>query len=549
MEAETAPRKTPAPITSPGVKSCESAIVPREFRTGGNIAPAPYSRIPSSQNGRLFVRQAMRGAPATDAVVTDTDDLWSGARGSTQEFTLSAARTSKGWLAGLLLLGIAAVLLIILGLLLSINMTRLRENFTLTKRADAVLLEIGSVQQSLLRAEGDARGYALSADPSYIVSLRAARAEWKGDLTSLRALLADDPAQLRDLSSLSALIDTRFSALERFIDLGPQGAREWSLSAGTVQARNEKNRLTADINLQLASLRSVELKVLAGRQAQTEQGIALLNSFALALAAIATICGAAGFYLLLRENHRRHTNELRMALTHTQRLALMGETAAMLAHEITQPLTAAANYLSALTRNQIANNLGPEKLMEITQKANDQIRRASEIVARLRNFIDKRVPERTVERPATLVADAVALFGTLSDRIHLETRIAPDVPDIRIDRIQIQQVLVNLMRNAIEAMHNGTRRELFLEVVRGARDTVLFRLHDTGPGLTADMAAHLFQPFTSTKKNGMGVGLSICHKIIIDHDGQIWAEPAASGGTIFCFAIPATEDQAPTRAT
>jgi two-component system sensor kinase FixL len=89
---------------------------------------------------------------------------------------------------------------------------------------------------------------------------------------------------------------------------------------------------------------------------------------------------------------------------------------------------------------------------------------------------------------------------------------------------------------------------LFLEVVRGARDTVLFRLHDTGPGLTADIAAHLFQPFNSTKKNGMGVGLSICHRIITDHDGRIWAEPGASGGTIFCFAIPAAEDQALTRA-
>jgi two-component system, LuxR family, sensor kinase FixL len=269
-----------------------------------------------------------------------------------------------------------------------------------------------------------------------------------------------------------------------------------------------------------------------------------LNYPALAVAAIASICGAAGFYMLLRDNHRRRTHELRMALTHTQRLALMGETASMLAHEITQPLTAAANYLSALTRIQASNNMSLEKLTEITQKANQQIKRASEIVARLRNFIAKGAVERTVERPATLVADAVALFGTLSDRLHLETHIAPDVPDLRIDRIQIQQVLVNLMRNAIEAMHDRPQQKLLLEVVRGARDSVLFRLHDTGPGLTADMAARLFQPFTSTKKNGMGVGLSICQRIIIDHDGRIWAEPGAAGGTIFCFTIPSAEDQA-----
>jgi two-component system sensor kinase FixL len=471
-----------------------------------------------------------------------TDDPWSGTRSSMQKLELSAARISGGWFAGQLLLGITAILLITIGVLLSINMTRLRENFALTQQADSALLGIGSVQQSLLRAEGDARGYALSADRSYIASLHAARTEWEGDLQSLRALLADDPAQLHDLGLLSGLIETRFSALERFIDLGAEGAREWSLSAGTmtVQARNEKDRLTADIYLRLASLRSVELKVLAARQVQTENGTALLNYLALALAAIAPICGVAGFYLLLRENHRRHTRELRMALTHTQRLALMGETASMLAHEITQPLTAAANYLSALTRTQTTNTMGQEKLMEVTQKAGEQIRRASEIVARLRNFIDKREVEHSVERPATLVADAVALFGTLSDRIHLETHIAPDVPGIRIDRIQIQQVLVNLMRNAIEAMHDSAQQKLFLEV-SGTRDTVLFRLHDTGPGLTADIAAHLFQPFTSTKKDGMGVGLSICHRIIADHDGRIWAEPGASGGTIFSFTIPAAE--------
>jgi C4-dicarboxylate-specific signal transduction histidine kinase len=104
------------------------------------------------------------------------------------------------------------------------------------------------------------------------------------------------------------------------------------------------------------------------------------------------------------------------------------------------------------------------------------------------------------------------------------------------------------MRNALEAMHDSARQELFLEVVRSAPGSVLFRLHDTGPGLTADMMGRLFQPFTSTKKNGMGVGLSICHRIITDHQGRIWAEPAASGGTIFCFSLPAAEDQALTRA-
>src|SRR5258708_33941652 len=113
-----------------------------------------------------------------------------------QKLELSAARISGDWFAGQLLLGFTATLLITIGVLLSINMTRLRENFILTQQADTVLLGIGSVQQSLLRAEGDARGYALSADQSYIASLHAARNEWKGDRQSLRALLGDDPAKV-----------------------------------------------------------------------------------------------------------------------------------------------------------------------------------------------------------------------------------------------------------------------------------------------------------------------------------------------------------------
>ena len=234
-----------------------------------------------------------------------------------------------------------------------------------------------------------------------------------------------------------------------------------------------------------------------------------------------------------------------MELIHTQRLALMGETASMLAHEVNQPLAAATNYLAAVNR-MAANPDGarPDKLKDAVQKTAEQIGRAVTIVQRLRNFIGKRDSERAAESPALLVADAVALYGTLGSGVRLQTQVAAGLPNLLVDRVQIQQVLVNLMRNALEAMQDSAQRELELDVAAGGRDMVQFRLRDTGPGLPQEVAEKLFRPFVSTKAGGMGVGLSICQKIVTDHGGRIWAEAGPGGGTVFCFALPELHNEA-----
>jgi two-component system sensor kinase FixL len=160
----------------------------------------------------------------------------------------------------------------------------------------------------------------------------------------------------------------------------------------------------------------------------------------------------------------------------------------------------------------------------------------------LRNFIEHRNVERQPENPKALVEDAIALLGMLDMRYRLGTELAPDLPEIQVDRVQIQQVLVNLMRNAVEAMEDSVRKELSLSVKQVPAGMVEFRLRDSGPGLSDKIRERVFEPFNSTKQDGMGVGLSICKRIIQDHSGRIWVENAPEGGAVFCFALPVCSD-------
>src|ERR1700709_89604 len=163
---------------------------------------------------------------------------------------------------------------------------------------------------------------------------------------------------------------------------------------------------------QLKAFRSQEIALLDYRRGFAERDTEVLSYLTIAVALFAPLCAFAGFYLLVRERHRRRARELQIDLILTQRLALMGETASMLAHEVNQPLAAATNYLSALNRMiAMPGTSRPDKVREAASKAGEQIARAVTIVQRLRNFIAKRDAERAVDAPALVVADAVALFG------------------------------------------------------------------------------------------------------------------------------------------
>ncbi len=243
-----------------------------------------------------------------------------------------------------------------------------------------------------------------------------------------------------------------------------------------------------------------------------------------------------------RQRTRQRLQELQSELSHVSRVSEMGQMASALAHEINQPLAAASNYLQAARRLLGRHDPGQAgRIDEALERAAGQVERASQILRRLRVFIKKGEPELQAEDIAKLIEEgsAIALVGARERGVTVRLRAAPRLPPVFVDKIQIQQVIVNLMRNAVEAMEQCPRRELVVEAELAAgADQVVVRVIDTGPGLAPEVAERLFQPFVTTKAQGMGVGLSICRSIIEGHGGVLIARPNAGGGTLFSFSLP-----------
>jgi two-component system sensor kinase FixL len=249
-----------------------------------------------------------------------------------------------------------------------------------------------------------------------------------------------------------------------------------------------------------------------------------------------------GFVRDLSERQRTEARlqELQSELVHISRLTAMGEMASALAHELNQPLSAIANYLKGSRRLlEAGTDEQSAKLRDAMEKAAEQALRAGQIIRRLRDFVSRGESEKRVESIAKLVeeASALALVGAKEHGIRVRFQFDPAVDEVLADKVQIQQVLLNLMRNAIEAMLDTDRRELVLSTVPADGEMVQIDVADTGTGLAEEVAKQLFQPFVTTKRQGMGVGLSISRTIVESHGGQIWAEPNPGGGTVFRFTL------------
>lgn len=243
-----------------------------------------------------------------------------------------------------------------------------------------------------------------------------------------------------------------------------------------------------------------------------------------------------------RQKTEARLQELQSELVHISRLTAMGEMASTLAHELNQPLAAITNYMKG-SRRMLEDSTDERStaIKKALDNAGDQALRAGQIIRRLRDFVARGESERRIESISKLVeeASALALVGAKDQGVRVMFHLDRTNDAVLADKVQIQQVLLNLIRNAIEAMEGGTKRELLIASAPADDDMIKISVADTGHGIPPEVGDQLFQPFTTTKQQGMGVGLSISRTIVEAHGGRIEASPNPAGGTIFSFTLRA----------
>jgi two-component system sensor kinase FixL len=247
-----------------------------------------------------------------------------------------------------------------------------------------------------------------------------------------------------------------------------------------------------------------------------------------------------------RQESEQRLQELQSELVHISRVTALGEMSSALAHELNQPLSAIGNYLNGVRRMiQAEGPLRVDTISEALDRTVEQTLRAGDIIRRLRDFVSRGVTERKVESVSRMVseASALALVGAKEYGVRVHMRLDKKADAVMADRVQVQQVLLNLIRNAIEAMAHVTDRQRDLTISSAADEGQMVRISvaDSGPGLSPEVVDRLFQPFNTSKVAGMGVGLSICRTIVESHGGRIWAEPNDGGGAVFHFTTQAAE--------
>ncbi len=246
---------------------------------------------------------------------------------------------------------------------------------------------------------------------------------------------------------------------------------------------------------------------------------------------------------------KKHIDEVNLQqqkrLEQTSRLITMGEMASSLAHELNQPLSAIANYCAGCIKRMQAGNYRFEDLLAAMQKASDQAERAGKIIRRMRDMVKKSDPKREPISLEELVDEARAFADIEAQRTgtQIEVDIPENLPRIVVDRIMIEQVLLNLVKNGIEAMNSVPfdRRKLLLQARLTEDEMLEVAVSDHGHGLAEEDIERIFMPFYTTKPEGMGIGLAICRSIIEFHQGRLWVEPRREGGTVFRFTVPIEE--------
>jgi two-component system sensor kinase FixL len=276
------------------------------------------------------------------------------------------------------------------------------------------------------------------------------------------------------------------------------------------------------------------------------------STFPMKLAVGETHTGGETFFtgfvrdLTEREESAARLQEIQGELARLARLNEMGEMASTLAHELNQPLSAIANYVHGCAR--LLRDLDETiavRMREALEETANQSLRAGQIIKHLREFVTKGETEKAPENIRRLVeeAGALALVGSREKGVRTVFEFAQGSEMVIVDRIQVQQVLTNLMRNAIEAMRDCQRRELLIRTRQEDEDMIEVIVQDTGTGIPGEIAEQLFKPFITTKAGGMGIGLSISKRIVEAHGGEMTVTRNAAGGATFRFTLPIDKEE------
>lgn len=246
-----------------------------------------------------------------------------------------------------------------------------------------------------------------------------------------------------------------------------------------------------------------------------------------------------------RQETEQRMQELQTELFHVSRLSALGQLASAIAHEINQPLSAIANYIAG-AKKLAAHGGDRDALASALEFAAREAIRAGETIRKLRAFLSRGETDMRPEGLAGLIEESItiALAGNRTRKIRLQTRLTPAIHLVVVDKVQIQQVLLNLIRNGMEAMNDTTKRQLVIETELNTDGMAVISVIDSGSGLSPEVQEQLFKPFVTSKSTGMGIGLSITRSIVEAHGGKIWTEPNPDGGTIFRFTVR-TADSSP----
>ncbi|VUX55850.1 Sensor protein fixL [uncultured Woeseiaceae bacterium] len=243
-----------------------------------------------------------------------------------------------------------------------------------------------------------------------------------------------------------------------------------------------------------------------------------------------------------RKRIEEETHQIRERLSQFGRLSTLGEMAAGLAHELNQPLTAIATYTQACQRLIESGRSDDDEILATLKKCDSQAQRAGDVIRRLRQFVQKRELGRQEVSCDELIRDLAALaeVDARTNGITLTIDVAAGLPKIIVDAVQIQQVILNLIRNGIDAMLDMDQNDegISVSVIKSENDKVKIAVTDHGSGITKEAEKKIFQPFFTTKSSGLGLGLAICQSIIASHGGVLSFTKNPSGGTTFHFMLP-----------